>query len=78
MISKRDRKKSKIIKNIKKTIIITKIMLDHLEAEEDSGEVEAVDNKILMEFKEMKKHLDNFLLKTFNLIILKKLGEEEI
>lgn len=70
--------KGQIIDNIKKIKIITQKVLGHIEVEAVSEEVEAVDNKIMMVFKEMKKLLDNSHQKTFNLIIKKMLGEEEI
>lgn len=70
--------KGQIIDNIKKIKIITQKVLGHIEVEAVSEEVEAADNKIMMVFKEMKKLLDNSHQKTFNLIIKKMLGEEEI
>ena len=70
--------KGQIIDNIKKIKIITQKVLGHIEVEVVTEEVEAVDNKIMMVFKEMKKLLDNSHQKTFNLIIKKMLGEEEI
>ena len=78
MILKRDRMKGQIIDNIKKIKIITQKVLGHIEVEAVTEEVEAADNKIMMVFKEMKKLLDNSHQKTFNLIIKKMLGEEEI
>jgi len=66
--------KGQISENIKKIQIITQKVLDRLEVEEVSEEAEAVDNKTMMESKEMKKPLDNFHPKTFNSIIKEKLG----
>lgn len=75
MIRKKNRRIGLFIENNKKIKIIILKGLDHIEEEGVLEEEEVVDNKILMENKKMKKLLDHFHQKIFNLVI-KKIQEE--
>ena len=76
MIKKRSKKTDHITENNKKIIIRTQRNLDHIEEEEDLEEEEAVDSRIMMANKKMKKLLAHFHQTTFNLIIRERVEEE--
>ena len=76
MIKKRSKKTDHIIENNKKIIIRTQRNSDHIEEEEGLEEEEAVDSRIMMVNKKMKKLLAHFHQTTFNLIIRERVEEE--
>lgn len=71
MIRKKNRRIAHIIENNKKIKIITLKELDHIEEEGALEEEEVVDSKITILNRKMKRLLDNFQPKIFNLIIRK-------
>lgn len=80
MIRKKNRRIAHIIENNKKIKIITLKELDHIEEEGALEEEEVVDSKITILNRKMKRLLDNFQPKIFNLIIRKtwEVGEIQI
>jgi hypothetical protein len=71
MIRKKSRRIDHILENNKKIKIIILKELDHIEEEVALEEEEVVDSKIMMENRKMKRLLDHFQPKIFNLIIRK-------